>query len=127
MRLLRGTPPFGVADVYQVLTGRGTLQNVVCFASGFELVVDSDCQASEGGEGGERSVAFQFTGTVIRLPKAFGVRLPEIRIPFAVGKGEFRVVYLDQIRIDICDVESGERWINVYSYGGPAEKCDAYD
>jgi len=119
VRLLQGD----VADVYQVITGRGRLQNVVCFANGFELVVDSDCELSEDDQ---RSVEFKFTGTVIRLPKVFGVALPEVRIPFAVGKGEFRVVYLDDIRIDIFDVKSGERWINVYSYAGPAEKCNAY-
>lgn len=48
------------------------------------------------------------------------------RFGFAVGKGFFRVVWLDHaLRID-HDTSKGKDWLNVYVYGGPVEKCQAY-
>lgn len=44
-------------------------------------------------------------------------------IPFAVGKGFFDVVWLDQaLRID-RDTSNGKNWLNIYVYGGPTERC----
>jgi hypothetical protein len=118
-----------VGEVYQVVQEGGTLQNVVQFKKGggvLELVVDSDYVFTEGAEADgtpRRAVEFVFRRTMFRLPALFGRPLPTVTIPFAVGRGEFRCVWLDQLRVDICDVPSGQRWINVYSYAGPVEKC----
>lgn len=49
----------------------------------------------------------------------------DVDFPFAVGKGYFHVVWLDQaLRVD-RDTSNGKNWLNIYVYGGPTEKCTA--
>lgn len=107
-----------VGEVVQVVRGGGRLENVVRFGRGrfwAEVCVGVDY---EMGEGEERVVRFVFTDTEIKVGG-----LGAVKLPFAVGRGEFRCVWLDQMRVDICDVGGGERWINVYGYEGPVERC----
>lgn len=46
-----------------------------------------------------------------------------LSVPFAVGKGFVKCLWLDHaLRID-RDTSNGKDWINVYMYKGPADKC----
>lgn len=49
----------------------------------------------------------------------------DLEVPFAIGEGYFRVVWLDHaLRID-RDTIHGKDWLNIYVYAGPADKCTA--
>jgi len=66
-----------------------------------------------------RRVDFVFRRTGVRWGAGGRVDLP-----FAVGRGHFDVLHLDEaLRVD----KDANGWVNVYAYDGPVERCTVDD
>lgn len=71
-----------------------------------------------------RASIYEAKGVRDGLSLTGGLNL-DLDLPFAIGEGYFRVIWLDHaLRID-RDTSNGKNWLNVYVYAGPVERCTA--
>lgn len=71
-----------------------------------------------------RASIYEAKGVLDGLSLTGGLNL-DLDVPFAIGEGYFRVIWLDHaLRID-RDTSNGKDWLNIYLYAGPADKCTA--
>lgn len=123
-------------------SGSGELQNVIVYGRDAErpLVLLVVVKAELGEETRRCDYVFEQTNILYgreardflrerEMASGTGIDVQEngwgfnIKLPFAVGKGFFRAVWLDEVvRVDE-DTSTGEVWLNVYLYGGPMVKC----
>ncbi|GAB0489263.1 hypothetical protein MMPV_000480 [Pyropia vietnamensis] len=132
-------PLVSAADVYQLVESEGSLKNVVEFSrKGSSPAATDVSSAPVRSTGAPRPTpAGSLIVSVEAVPNAtvapvrrmdFVFRRTGVRwgaeggfdLPFAVGRGHFDVLHLDEaLRVD----RDANGWVNVYAYDGPVTRC----
>lgn len=123
-----GIPFLSTGDIYQLVT-EAKIMNIIEFpALPAVLSVDVEYSMMECTER-ERRCDFTMVDTTVSWGKAArqwmkGEREGGWKAGWALGKGFFRTIWLDEVlRIDRDTSGEGRDWVNCYVYGGPVETC----
>lgn len=133
-----GVPLVSAADVYQLVESGGRLKNVVEFSRKGSPPAAAAADAAVMSRGapapppaGSLIVSVEAVPNVAAAPirrmdfvfRRTGVRwgaTGSFDLPFAVGRGHFDVLHLDEaLRVD----RDANGWVNVYAYDGPVTRC----